>query len=85
MPDVADIVVCPPDDGWRRHPKHVEQFKDINKLCNFASFWIYIGIYLRCTDLWTSNQFDVHVIENPIKTLTIKPTRCTNYSNLFLE
>jgi hypothetical protein len=34
------------------HPKHVEQFPDINKLCNFASCWIYtyIGIYLRCTD-----------------------------------
>jgi hypothetical protein len=27
-----------------------EQFPDINKLCNFASCWIYTGIYLRCTD-----------------------------------
>jgi hypothetical protein len=26
--------------------KPVEQFPDINKLCNFASFWIYIGILL---------------------------------------
>jgi hypothetical protein len=36
----------------RYHPKHVEQFSDINKLCNVASCWIYtyIGIYLRCTD-----------------------------------
>jgi len=25
------------------HPKHVEQFPDINKLCNVASFWIYEG------------------------------------------
>ena len=33
-----------PDDGWRYHPKHVEQFPDINKLCNVASCWIYIGI-----------------------------------------
>jgi hypothetical protein len=39
-----------PDDRWKYHPKHVEQFPDINKLCNFASCWIYIGIYLRCTD-----------------------------------
>ena len=38
------------DDGWKYHPKHVEQFPDINKLCNVASCWICIGIYLRCTD-----------------------------------
>jgi len=24
-----------------------------NKLCNVASSWIYIGIFLRCTDPWT--------------------------------
>jgi hypothetical protein len=36
-------------DGWKYHPKHVEQFPDKNKLCNVASCWIYIGIYLRCT------------------------------------
>jgi hypothetical protein len=33
------------DDGWKYHPKHVEQFPDINKLCN-VSCWIYIGILL---------------------------------------
>jgi hypothetical protein len=33
-----------PDDGWRCHPKHIEQFPDINKMCNVASCWIYIGI-----------------------------------------
>jgi hypothetical protein len=36
--------------GWKYHPKHVEQFPDINKLCNVASCWIYIGISLQCTD-----------------------------------
>jgi hypothetical protein len=37
-----------PDDSWKYHPKHVEQFPDINKLCNFATCWIYeyIGILL---------------------------------------
>jgi len=30
--------------GWRYHPKHVEQFPDINKLCKVASCWIYIRI-----------------------------------------
>ena len=24
----VDTVVCAPDDGWRFHPKHVEQFPD---------------------------------------------------------
>ena len=28
MPDAVDTVVCSPDDGWRYHPKHVEQFPD---------------------------------------------------------
>jgi len=37
-------LVCAPDDGWKYHPKHVEQFPDINKLCNVVSYWIYIGI-----------------------------------------
>ena len=39
-----------PDDGWRYHPKHVEQFPDINKLCKVASCWLYIEIYLRFTE-----------------------------------
>jgi len=25
-PDAVDTAVCAPDDGWRYHPKHVEQF-----------------------------------------------------------
>ena len=44
--NAVDIVVCAPDDGWRDHPKHVGRFPDINKLCNVASCWIYIAIYL---------------------------------------
>jgi len=32
IPDAVSTVVCAPDDGWRYHPKHVEQFRDINKL-----------------------------------------------------
>jgi len=36
-----------------------------NKLCKFASCWIYIGMYLRCTDPWTSN-------------LPYCPSYCTN-------
>jgi len=37
------------------HPKYVEQFPDINNLCKVSSCWIYIGMYLRCTDSWTLN------------------------------
>jgi hypothetical protein len=37
--------ICP-DDEWNYHPKYVEQFPDINKLCNVASCRIYIGILL---------------------------------------
>ena len=46
MPDAVDIVVCAPHDGWRYHPKHVEQFPEINKMCNVASCWIYISEYV---------------------------------------
>jgi hypothetical protein len=41
IPDAVDTVVCAPDDGWKYHPKHVEQFPDINKPCNVASCWTY--------------------------------------------
>src|SRR5215475_4824987 len=40
-------IVCAPDDGWSYHPKHVEQFPDINKQRNVASCWIYVGVLLR--------------------------------------
>jgi len=29
IPDAVDTVAFAPDDGWRHHPKHVEQFPDI--------------------------------------------------------
>jgi hypothetical protein len=28
IPDAVETVVCAPDDGWKYHPKHVEQFPD---------------------------------------------------------
>jgi hypothetical protein len=48
IPDAVDTVICAPDDGWKYHPKHAEQFPDINNLCDVASCWIYeyIGIIL---------------------------------------
>jgi hypothetical protein len=32
MPFTVDTVIRAADDGRRYHPKHVEQFADINKL-----------------------------------------------------
>jgi len=42
MPDTVDTVIGAPDDGWRYHSKHVEQFANINKLYIVASCWIII-------------------------------------------
>jgi hypothetical protein len=44
--DAVDAFVCAPDDVWKYHPKHVEQFPDINKMCNVATCRIYIGMLL---------------------------------------
>ena len=66
VPDAVDTVVCAPDDGWRYHSKHVEQFPDTAKLCNVASCWIYMGMYLRCTDPWMLNQLEIiHISLSP--------------------
>jgi hypothetical protein len=45
MPDAVDTVIRAPDDGWRYHPKHVQQFTDINKQYIVASCWTIIDIY----------------------------------------
>jgi len=45
MPDTADTLIWAPGDGWRYHPKHVEQFTDINKLYIVTSCWIIIDTY----------------------------------------
>ena len=58
IPDAVDTVVCAPDDGWGYHPKHVEQFPDINKLCKVASCWMYIGIYRTYSHLVSKIQND---------------------------
>ena len=44
--------------GGENTRKHIQQFPEINKLCNVASSWIYlyIRIFLRYTDPWTLNK-----------------------------
>jgi hypothetical protein len=39
--DAVGTVVCTSDDGWKYHPKHVEQLPGMYKLSNVASCWIY--------------------------------------------
>jgi hypothetical protein len=53
-----------PDDGWKYHPKHVEQFPDINKLCNVVSCWIYkyIGILLGAYPILYISRIRVNII-----------------------
>jgi hypothetical protein len=45
MPDAVDTVIRAPDDEWRYHPKHVEQFTDTNKLYIVASCWTIIDSF----------------------------------------
>jgi hypothetical protein len=62
MPDTVDTVTCVPDDRWRCHPKHVEQFADINKLYIVASFWIIIEAHGNITNyfvIWCHLNFSL--------------------------
>jgi hypothetical protein len=61
IPDAVDTVACAPDDRWKYHPKHVEQFTDINKLCNVASFWIYIGKLLGAHSILHISRIKVNL------------------------
>jgi hypothetical protein len=82
-PDAVDAVVCAPDDGWKYHPKHVEQFPNINKLCNVASCWIYIGILLahpilhisgiRVKDMLEMFSFGLHIYFRPNELVRLMP------------
>jgi hypothetical protein len=55
------LLKGPPDDGWKYHPKHVEQFPDVNKLCNVPSFWIYIGILLGAHPILHIRRISVNI------------------------
>ena len=52
-----------PDDGWRYRPNHVEQFTEINKLCNIISCWKYIRIYLWRKGPWKLNVEKMYVLK----------------------
>jgi hypothetical protein len=67
IPDAVDTVVCTPDDGRKYHPKHLEHFPDINKLCNVASCWIYIGILLGAHPILHISRIRIKVAKMPGK------------------
>jgi hypothetical protein len=58
-------------------------YSDSGELSVFVIYIMYVDIYMSTENEWA--YFDVHVIVYRDKFLTIKPTRCTDYSNLFLE
>jgi hypothetical protein len=83
MPGAVDTVVCAPDDGWKYHPKHAEQFPDINKPCNVASFWIYIGILLgthyilHISTIRVNKPTNVILFTNQLKLFLTRQTVCS--------
>jgi hypothetical protein len=72
--DAVDTVVGAPDDGWKYHPKHVEQFPDINKLCDVASCWIYTGILLEAHPTLHISRIKVKSYEIETHDLTDRQT-----------
>jgi len=42
-------------------------------------------LVFKLNEHWDTLKFDVHVTVHRDKFLIIKPTRCTHFSNLFLE
>jgi len=69
MPDTVHTVTWAPDDGWRYHPKHVEQFTGINKLYIVASCWDYHWHILRDARTTEYNIERVKVKAIPITVL----------------
>ena len=55
VPVAVTTVLCTPDDGCGRHPKHVEWScsKIKYRLRIVASRWTFINIDLWCTEPWT--------------------------------
>jgi hypothetical protein len=66
------------------HPKYIEQFPDIYKLCNVASCWIYIGILLGVHPILHISKIRVNLIgrkDIPCVTLFTLSCHCTNKSS----
>jgi hypothetical protein len=77
-------IMCPPQ-------KLLKQNLSFRFRCKNDIYWsirepvIATKFIFLCFSLNLQTSFDVHVTVHCVKFLIIKPTRCTNYSNLFLE
>jgi hypothetical protein len=67
--DAVDAVVCAPDDGWKYHPKNVEQFPDINILCIFVSCWMYIGKLLGAHPILHISRIKVNNVNKTFRVI----------------
>jgi hypothetical protein len=79
----VETVLYAIDDGWKYHPKHIEQFPYINKRCNVASCWIYIGILLGAHPFLHISRIRVNDLE--MNNLGFYITRNFVFSLCFVE
>jgi hypothetical protein len=81
---VTAICRCAPDDGWKYHPKHVEQFPDINELCNVASCWMYeyTGILLGARPVLHISRLKVNTSMFISVFYMFRPTVCPSSATL---
>jgi hypothetical protein len=55
VPYAVITVICAPDDGWSYHPKHVEQFTEIQYTVN-SHILLDNCIYVFCIYLRTNSD-----------------------------
>jgi len=64
--------ICMHSRWWVEVPRETcRAVSRCNELCNAASCWMYIGIFVRCTNPWTlnlSNAFVNHIEQNLLLT-----------------
>jgi len=74
------ILIAWPQQTWLR--------ERASMLCFYVKCLSYkhnICYHKNCSKYVSSDEFDIHVTVHRVTFLIIKPTRCTNFSNLFLE
>jgi hypothetical protein len=74
------ILIAWPQQTWLRERASMLCFYVKCLSCKYN-----IRYYKNCSKYVSSDEFDIHVTVHRVKFLIIKPTRCTNFSNLFLE
>jgi len=87
MPDTVHTVLWTSDDGWRYHPKHVEQLTDINILYIVVTCWIITNPSIHWTGLGWPQDRSGRVGEDrnllPLQGL-LNNNNTTNNSNILI-